>query len=91
MAAWENVVKTRVGERSMNHHDWADLWPHLKPVINWLAAGIGLGTAVGVVNLGVGLLSGAWLAVQLYNWFTFTRVKNKLEIEALHEARLHRK
>lgn len=39
-----------------------------KSVINWLAALLGIGTFLGMINLAVGLLSAAWLAVQLYGY-----------------------
>lgn len=86
MAAWEQVVKTRVGEHRMNNHDWPDLWPQLKPIVNWLAAGLGLGSAIGAVNLLVGVLSSFWLAIQCYNWFFYTRPRNMLELEALRKS-----
>ena len=38
----------------------------LKALINWAAAFLGIGTFLGVVNLAVGVLSAAWLAVQIY-------------------------
>lgn len=40
----------------------------LKSVISWLAAFLGIGTFLGLVNLAVGLLSAAWLIVQLYGY-----------------------
>lgn len=42
----------------------------LKSVISWLAAVLGVGTFLGWVNLAVGLLSAAWLAIQLYGYIT---------------------
>lgn len=39
-----------------------------KTVIDWIAAFLGFGTFLGVVNLAVGLLSAMWLAVQLYGY-----------------------
>lgn len=39
-----------------------------KSVINWLAAILGLGTFLGLVNLAVGVLSAAWLTVQIYGY-----------------------
>lgn len=39
-----------------------------KSFINWLAAFLGIGTFLGMVNLAVGLLSAAWLSVQLYGY-----------------------
>lgn len=40
----------------------------LKAIINWAAAFLGIGTFLGVVNLAVGVLSAAWLAVQIYGY-----------------------
>lgn len=40
----------------------------LKSVVSWLAAFLGIGTFLGLVNLAVGLLSAAWLLVQLYGY-----------------------
>ncbi|GDY37209.1 hypothetical protein [Acidovorax sp. NB1] len=39
-----------------------------KNIVNWLAAFLGLGTFLGVVNLAVGVLSAAWLGVQIYGY-----------------------
>lgn len=39
-----------------------------KSVVNWLAAFLGIGTFLGLINLMVGLLSAAWLVVQLYGY-----------------------
>lgn len=39
-----------------------------KTVVNWLAAFLGLGTFLGFVNLAVGVLSAAWLGVQIYGY-----------------------
>ena len=39
-----------------------------KAVINWLAAALGIGSFLGLVNLVVGVLSATWLAVQLYGY-----------------------
>lgn len=39
--------------------------PFIK-VINWITSVLGLGTVVGLVNIFVGLASGAWILWQLY-------------------------
>jgi hypothetical protein len=39
--------------------------------INWLAAFLGLGTFAGFVNVTVGMLSAAWLIVQLVTFFRY--------------------
>ena len=40
----------------------------VKALVNWVAAFLGIGTFLGVVNLAVGVLSAAWLAVQIYGY-----------------------
>ena len=39
-----------------------------KALVNWAAAFLGIGTFLGVVNLAVGVLSAAWLTVQIYGY-----------------------
>jgi hypothetical protein len=39
--------------------------------VNWLAAVLGVGTFLHLVNLLVGALSGIWLAVQLYGYIRY--------------------
>lgn len=43
----------------------------MKTGINWIAAVLGIGTFAGFVSLVVGLLSGAWIAVQLYGYLRY--------------------
>ena len=40
----------------------------VKAFVNWAAAFLGIGTFLGVVNLAVGVLSAAWLTVQIYGY-----------------------
>ena len=47
-----------------DHHN--TIFESFKTVMSWLAALLGIGTFAGLVNIGVGLLSGCWLAYQLY-------------------------
>ena len=42
--------------------------PIFKAFVSWLAAALGIGTFLGLVNLAVGILSATWLAVQLYGY-----------------------
>ncbi len=42
--------------------------PICKALISWLAAALGIGSFLGLVNLIVGVLSATWLAVQLYGY-----------------------
>ena len=39
-----------------------------KAIVNWLAAGLGIGSFLGLVNLAVGVLSATWLTVQIYGY-----------------------
>jgi hypothetical protein len=59
-------------------------------LVSWVSALLGLGTAVGVVNLLVGVLSACWLTAQLWNYFTYTLPKNKRE-KAEWEAKAAKK
>ena len=46
----------------------AESAPIFKALVSWLAAALGIGTFLGLVNLAVGILSATWLAVQLYGY-----------------------
>ncbi len=59
-------------------------------LVSWVSAFLGLGTAVGVVNLLVGVLSACWLTAQLWNFATYTVPKNKRE-KAEWEAKAAKK
>jgi uncharacterized membrane protein YGL010W len=52
-------------------NDHATLWGKIIKTIDWIAAVLGIGTVVGLVNLGVGVLSAAWIAVQLYGYWRY--------------------
>lgn len=54
----------------------------IKAFVSYVAALLGIGTFAGLVNIGVGVLSAVWLAVQLWNWWTFTRLMNKAKLAA---------
>lgn len=56
-----------------------------KSLISWLAAFLGFGTFLGLVNLAVGLLSAAWLAVQLYGY-----IKHELPMKRMRKQILRR-
>lgn len=47
------------------------LTPAMKAVINWIAAGLGIGTFAQRVPVIVGVLSRAWIAVQLYGYLRY--------------------
>lgn len=52
----------------------------VKSVINWLAAFLGIGTFLGFVNLAVGVLSAAWLTVQIYGY-----IKHELPMKRMRK------
>ena len=52
----------------------------VKSVINWLAAFLGIGTFLGLVNLAVGVLSAAWLTVQIYGY-----IKHELPMKRMRK------
>ena len=64
----------------MNNED-LHLWLSSKAAmfVSWVSAFLGLGTAIGVVNLLVGVLSACWLTAQLWNFATYTLPKNRRE------------
>lgn len=45
--------------------------PAVKHLVNWLAAILGVGTFAQIVPLIVGVLSAAWIAVQLYGYLRY--------------------
>lgn len=60
-----------------NHNDPS---PILR-FINYMAAFFGVGSFLGMVNLGVGVLSAAWLAAQLYGYFKYEVPYKKMRNE----------
>ena len=70
----------------------------VKAVVNWLAAALGIGSFLGLVNLIVGVLSATWLAVQLYGYLAHELpmkrmrkqiLRRELERGATQPAELH--
>ena len=57
----------------------------LKTAISWLAAFLGIGTFLGFINLAVGLLSAAWLTVQLYGY-----IRHELPMKRMRKQMLKR-
>lgn len=55
--------------------------------LSWIAAMLGLGTFIGLVNVLVGVLSAVWLAVQLWNYFTFTLPSNRKKLKEFRQIR----
>lgn len=68
---------------STNHdlHTW--LSSKAAAAVSWLSAGLGLGTFLGVVNTVVGIMSACWLTISIWNYFSHTRKKNRMELEEL--------
>ena len=61
----------------------ADHAPIAKAVINWLAAALGIGSFLGLVNLIVGVLSATWLAVQLYGYLAHELPMKRMRMQIL--------
>lgn len=53
--------------------------------VNYVAAALGIGTFVGLVNVVVGVLSAAWLTVQLYGY-----IKHELPMKRMRKEKLRR-
>lgn len=65
----------------MNDHQ-EHLTPALKTVVNWIAAMLGIGTFAGLVSVVVGVLSGAWIAVQLYGYLRYELPIKRAKLKA---------
>lgn len=64
----------------------------ISTLISAFAAGIGIASIAGWVSLGAALLSFIWMAVQIFNYATFTYPKNvrdrqRRELEEAEEER----
>lgn len=57
--------------------------------MDYLAAGLGIGTFLGFVNLAVGLLSAIWLFIQLYGYVRYELPLKRHKYFAIKEQ--HRK
>ena len=55
----------------------------VKAIVNWVAAFLGIGTFLGVVNLAVGVLSAAWLSVQIYGYLVHELPMKKMRKQML--------
>ncbi len=58
----------------------------IKTLINWLAAVLGIGTFAGLVSVVVGMLSGAWIAVQLYGYLRYELPAKRARMAALQDG-----
>lgn len=70
----------------------------LKSIFNFVAAFLGIGSFLGVINLAVGVLSAFWLGVQLYGYLAHELpmkrmrkqiMRRELERGATQPAELH--
>lgn len=70
----------------------------LKSIFNFVAAFLGIGSFLGVINLSVGVLSAFWLGVQLYGYLAHELpmkrmrkqiLRRELERGATQPAELH--
>lgn len=50
-------------------------------VANYVAAALGIGTLLQLVNVVVGVLSAMWLLVQLWSFFKYERPRKKMALE----------
>ena len=55
--------------------------PFIK-ALNYVAAALGVGTFLQLVNVAVGLLSGAWLAAQLYGYVRYELPHKRARLKA---------
>ena len=67
-------------------NDSFHLSPYVKAVISWIAATLGVGTFLGLVNIVVGVLSASWLAYQLW-----VNIKYELPLKKARLDELSRK
>lgn len=62
-------------------HEW--LSSKAASFFSWLSAFLGIGTFMGFINTAIGVMSAIYLVLQIWNYATHTRAKNKLEIQML--------
>lgn len=65
------------------------LLPHAKMVLNWIAAILGIGTFAGMVNVVVGVLSGTWIAVQLWSHIRYEIPLKRAKLLAAQRGHLY--
>lgn len=73
----------------MNLHEQQHDIFTIKAAINWLAAILGIGTFAGLVNVVVGILSGTWLAYQLYVAIKYDLPVKRAKLEAAKRGLIH--
>ena len=57
----------------------------LKTVVNSLAATLGIGSALGIINLFVGIASACWLLVQFYTFFKYDLPLKKARLKDMQD------
>lgn len=72
-------------QHNFDMHSW--LSSKAASFASWIAAGLGLSSALGWVQLTVGILSGAWLIVQWWNYFTYTLPLNKAKLASVNSSK----
>jgi hypothetical protein len=65
---------------SQAHHD--TIGTKLVTFVNWLAALLGIGTFVGLVNVVVGVLSACWIALQLWGYWHYELPLKRAKLKA---------
>jgi hypothetical protein len=60
----------------------------IRLMLDWIAAGLGIGTVLGLVNLSVGVLSSFWLAYQLYVAIRYELPVKRMKLEAARRGRI---
>lgn len=68
----------------MNDHDML-LMAQLKTILNGVAAALGIGTALGFINLFVGIASAFWLLLQFHDYFKYDRPLKKSKFKLMQE------
>lgn len=58
------------------------LTPAVKTFVNWLAAILGIGTFAQLVPIVVGVLSSAWISVQLYGYLRYDLPAKRAKLAA---------
>lgn len=58
-------------------------------IINWIAAALGIGTFLQLVNVVVGILSAGWLCIQIYGYIKYElpqkRARHKITMRELNQ------
>lgn len=63
------------------------LAPAAKTLLNWIAAILGIGTFAQLVPVIVGVLSAAWISVQLYGYLRYDLPAKRAKLKAALEGR----